>query len=77
MKARACDDSASARTDKEDAAAQALADFAASLHALRPSTNMSPFSGVSVPSGAMIAYAACYTALFLSFAIRRLQRRDL
>ena len=40
-------------------------------------TNMSPFSGISVPSGAMVAYAACYTALFLSFAIRRLHRRDL
>lgn len=39
--------------------------------------NLSPFSGASVPSAAMVAYAGCYAFLFLLLAARRLERRDL
>ena len=39
--------------------------------------NNSPFSGASVPSAAMIGYAACYLVIFLFLAIWRLNRRDL
>jgi len=44
---------------------------------LTTALNVSPFSGASVPSPLMIAYAALYLAAFLVFAIRRLERRDL
>jgi len=36
-----------------------------------------PFSNASVPSGAMVAYAAIYLAVALGLAIRRFGRRDL
>jgi ABC-2 type transport system permease protein len=39
--------------------------------------NVSPFTGMSVPSGAMITYAALYTSAFLLLAMWRLERRDL
>ncbi len=39
--------------------------------------NVTPFSGASVPSALMVAYAACYMLFFLLLAIWRLQRRDL
>ncbi|MBV9081997.1 MAG: ABC transporter permease [Acidobacteriaceae bacterium] len=44
---------------------------------LATALQMSPFSGSSVPSPAMIGYAALYTALFLMLAVRRLNARDL
>jgi Cu-processing system permease protein len=44
---------------------------------LTTALNVSPFSGASVPSPLMIGYAALYLAAFLTFAIRRLERRDL
>ena len=44
---------------------------------LATAVNFAPFSGASVPSSAMIAYAALYALLFLALAIRRLSRRDL
>ncbi|MGH9581504.1 MAG: ABC transporter permease subunit [Bryobacteraceae bacterium] len=44
---------------------------------LATAINFSPFSGASVPSPAMILYAAAYTVVFLLLAIRRLQTRDL
>ena len=44
---------------------------------LATAANLSPFSGVSVPSPAMIGYAAAYLAVFLLLAIRRLNNRDL
>lgn len=40
-------------------------------------TNVSPFSGASVPSGLMIAYAAVYMCVLLVFAARNLTARDL
>ena len=39
--------------------------------------NVTPFSGASVPSIAMIAYAGCYALVFFLLAIRRLETRDL
>jgi Cu-processing system permease protein len=39
--------------------------------------NISPFSNASVPSTAMIGYAAVYMVLVLVFAVRRFGRRDL
>jgi len=39
--------------------------------------NTTPFSGASVPSEAMIVYAAFYTCLMLGLAGRRLSTRDL
>jgi Cu-processing system permease protein len=39
--------------------------------------NVTPFSGMSVPSGAMIIYAALYISFFLVLAMWRLERRDL
>jgi ABC-type transport system involved in multi-copper enzyme maturation permease subunit len=36
-----------------------------------------PFSVASVPSAGMVAYAAIYTAIALSLAVRRFSRRDL
>jgi Cu-processing system permease protein len=39
--------------------------------------NISPFSNASVPSTAMIGYAAVYMVLVLAFAVRRFGRRDL
>ncbi len=44
---------------------------------LATALQLSPFSGASVPSAAMIVYAALYTITFLLLAIRRLQTRDL
>jgi ABC-type transport system involved in multi-copper enzyme maturation permease subunit len=44
---------------------------------LASAINFSPFSAASVPSSAMIAYAALYALVFLLLAIRRLQIRDL
>lgn len=44
---------------------------------LATALNFSPFSGASIPSGAMIAYAALYASVFLILAIWRLYRRDL
>lgn len=44
---------------------------------LATAINFSPFSGASVPSPAMIVYAAAYTLLFLLLALRRLHIRDL
>jgi len=44
---------------------------------LTTAVNFSPFSGASIPSRAMILYAAVYTLFFLALAIRRLQTRDL
>jgi len=41
------------------------------------SLNISPFSNASVPSKAMIAYAAIYMGLVMVFALRRFGRRDL
>lgn len=40
-------------------------------------TNISPFSGASVPSALMIGYAAVFAFCFLSFALYRFNRRDL
>jgi Cu-processing system permease protein len=39
--------------------------------------DISPFSNASVPSKAMIGYAAAYTVLVLALALRRFGRRDL
>lgn len=39
--------------------------------------NITPFAGSSVPSGAMIIYAAAYTLVMVGLAARRLNRRDL
>lgn len=39
--------------------------------------NISPFSNASVPSKAMVGYAAVYLALALIMALRRFNRRDL
>jgi len=44
---------------------------------LATALQMSPFSGTSVPSSAMIVYAGLYSVLFLVLAIRRLENRDL
>lgn len=41
------------------------------------SLQFSPFSSASVPSPAMIVYAAVYTTVFLCLAIHRFGRRDL
>lgn len=41
------------------------------------SLNISPFNNASVPSKAMIGYAAIYMALVMAFAVRRFGRRDL
>ena len=41
------------------------------------SLNISPFSNASVPSKAMIGYAAIYLGLAMAFAVRRFGRRDL
>ena len=40
-------------------------------------TNLSPFSGASVPSGAMVVYSALYMCLMGFLAARRLTARDL
>jgi ABC-type transport system involved in multi-copper enzyme maturation permease subunit len=39
--------------------------------------NRTPFSGASVPSRAMVIYAAIYAVVILGFSMVRLQRRDL
>jgi Cu-processing system permease protein len=44
---------------------------------LTTALNFTPFSGVSVPSVAMIGYAAFYTLVFLALAICRFEKRDL
>jgi Cu-processing system permease protein len=44
---------------------------------LTTALSFSPFSGISVPSLAMICYAALYTGLFLALAVWRLNQRDL
>jgi ABC-type transport system involved in multi-copper enzyme maturation permease subunit len=44
---------------------------------LTTAVNFSPFSGASVPSAAMIAYAALYASVFLALATWRLNNRDL
>jgi Cu-processing system permease protein len=44
---------------------------------LTTALNFTPFSGVSVPSVAMIGYAAFYTLVFLGLAIWRFEKRDL
>ncbi len=44
---------------------------------LATATNISPFSGASVPSPLMIAYAAAYLIVFLTLAVHRLSNRDL
>ncbi|MDQ2776861.1 MAG: ABC transporter permease [Acidobacteriota bacterium] len=44
---------------------------------LTTALNFTPFSGVSVPSVAMIGYAALYAMAFLGLAIWRLEKRDL
>ncbi|MGH9639154.1 MAG: ABC transporter permease [Bryobacteraceae bacterium] len=44
---------------------------------LASAINFSPFSAASVPSRAMIIYAALYALVFLLLAMRRLQTRDL
>jgi Cu-processing system permease protein len=41
------------------------------------SLNISPFNNASVPSKAMIGYAAIYMGLVMVFAVRRFGRRDL
>jgi len=44
---------------------------------LATAVNFSPFSGASVPSGVMVAYAAVYMTVFVIWAVRRLEKRDL
>lgn len=44
---------------------------------LTTALNISPFSGASVPSPAMVVYAALYASAFLALAIWRLNARDL
>lgn len=44
---------------------------------LMRATNFSPFSSASVPSGAMIGYAAIYAVLALGLAVRSFSKRDL
>lgn len=44
---------------------------------LATALQIGPFSGASVPSGAMVAYATLYMLLFVALAIRHLERRDL
>ncbi|HEX7363508.1 MAG TPA: ABC transporter permease [Bryobacteraceae bacterium] len=44
---------------------------------LASAIHFSPFSAASVPSPAMIVYAALYALVFLLLAMRRLQTRDL
>jgi Cu-processing system permease protein len=44
---------------------------------LTTALNFTPFSGVSVPSVAMIGYAVFYTLVFLALAIWRFEKRDL
>lgn len=44
---------------------------------LATAVNITPFSGASVPSSAMVSYAAVYMAVFLALAIRKLGKRDL
>jgi ABC-type transport system involved in multi-copper enzyme maturation permease subunit len=39
--------------------------------------NFVPFSGASVPSGMMVAYAAGYAVVFLALGARRFEKRDL
>jgi Cu-processing system permease protein len=39
--------------------------------------NLTPFSPASVPSGAMVVWAACYVLATLAFALRQISRRDL
>jgi ABC-type transport system involved in multi-copper enzyme maturation permease subunit len=39
--------------------------------------NLTPFSPASVPSTAMIVWAACYVLATLAFALRQISRRDL
>ena len=41
------------------------------------SLNISPFNNASVPSKAMIGYAAVYLGVAMAFAVRRLGQRDL
>ncbi len=38
---------------------------------------LSPFSGISMPSSAMVIYAIVYLVVVLTLAVRRFQRRDL
>lgn len=40
-------------------------------------SNLSPFSGASVPSGFMVAYAAVFAATCLGLALYRFEKRDL
>lgn len=44
---------------------------------LSTALNITPFSGASVPSPLMVAYAALYAAAFLFLAMRKLEKRDL
>ena len=44
---------------------------------LATALQLSPFSTASVPSRAMVIYAAVYALLFLILAMRRMERRDL
>lgn len=44
---------------------------------LATAINLTPFSGASVPSSTMVAYAAVYLSVFLTLAVRKLQTRDL
>jgi len=44
---------------------------------LATANNIVPFSGASVPSSMMVAYAALYTCVMFGLAGRRLSRRDL
>ncbi|HEY3938833.1 MAG TPA: hypothetical protein VGL97_15475 [Bryobacteraceae bacterium] len=44
---------------------------------LATALQLSPFSGASVPSGTMVAYAGVYTAIVLLAGMRGLEDRDL
>jgi hypothetical protein len=44
---------------------------------LTTALNITPFAGSSVPSRAMVFYAAAYTLVMVGVAARRLNRRDL
>jgi Cu-processing system permease protein len=44
---------------------------------LATATNLSPFSGASVPSSLMVVYAALYACALLGLAVHRLNTRDL
>jgi ABC-type transport system involved in multi-copper enzyme maturation permease subunit len=44
---------------------------------LATAIQVSPFSGASVPSDAMVAYAGIFTCVLLAFAVRNLTARDI